>query len=395
MDVAVVGAGPYGLSVAAHLAAQGTNFTVFGRPLETWRDHMPRGMLLKSDGFASSLSAPTAGASLGEYCAGRGLAYHPLAIPVPLQTFVDYGLDFQRRFVPDLDPRTVTGLDRTEGGYRLTLDDGETLAARRVVMAVGITHFAHMPAVLAGLPTDLVTHSCAHADVSRFRGREVVVIGAGASAVDLAVHLAEAGADVRLVARRDQVRFGSEPGEGPRSRWSRLRHPSSGLGPGLRSRLYSDAPDLVRLLPPTLRQEIVRRHLGPASPWRLRRRFETQVNLIAGCEVAHAERQGNRVRLRLIAGDGEETDLDADHVIAATGYRPDLRRLNFMAQPLRQRLRTAANTPVLNQSFETSERGLYFVGSAAANSFGPLMRFMYGVDFTARRVSRHLVRAAR
>lgn len=394
MDVAVVGAGPYGLSVAAHLAAQGVNFTVFGPPLKTWRDHMPRGMLLKSDGFASNLSAPAAGSSLGEYCAGKGLAYHPLAIPVPLQTFVDYGLDFQRRFVPALDPRTVVELDRGDGGYRVTLDDGAAVAARRVVVAVGITHFAHMPPVLAGLPAELVTHSSAHADVSRFRGQEVIVMGAGASAVDLAIHLAEVGAGVRLVTRRDQVRFGSEPGEEPRSHWSRLRHPSSGLGPGLRSRLYSDAPDLVRLLPATLRQEIVRRHLGPASPWRLRRRFETQVNLIAGREVVHAERRGDRMRLRLVSRSGEETDLDADHVIAATGYRPDLRRLTFMSQSLRQRLRSAANTPVLNQSFETSEPGLYFVGVAAANSFGPLMRFMYGVDFTARRVSRHLVRAA-
>lgn len=395
MDVAVVGAGPYGLSVAAHLAAQSARFTVFGPALETWRNHMPRGMLLKSDGFASNLSAPATGASLGDYCARQGLPYHPLAIPVPLEAFVDYGLDFQRRFVPDLDPRTVVGLDRTDRGYRLTLDDGATSVARRVVIAVGITHFAHMPPVLVGVPAELASHSSVHADVSRFKGREVAVIGAGASAVDLAIHLAEAGAVVRLIVRRDQVRFGSEPGEGPRSRWSRLRHPTSGLGPGLRSRLYSDAPDLVRLLPATLRQEIVRRHLGPASPWRLRRRFETQVDLMAGREVVHAERRGDKVRLRLVARGGEETSLDADHVIAATGYRPDLRRLSFMAQPLRQRLRTAANAPVLNQNFESSEPGLYFVGVAAANSFGPLMRFMYGVDFTARRVSRHLVRAPR
>jgi thioredoxin reductase len=395
MDVAVVGAGPYGLSVAAHLAGQGANFKVFGRALQTWRDHMPRGMLLKSDGFASSLSAPSAGSSLGDYCVGRGLDYHPLTIPVALQTFVDYGLDFQRRFVPDLDPRTVIGLEQTSDGYGLTLADGERLPARRVVLAVGITHFAYMPPALADLPADLVTHSSAHADVSRFCGRDVVVVGAGASAVDLAVYLADAGAMVRLVTRREQVRFGSEPGQGPRSRWNRIRHPSSGLGPGLRSRMYSDAPDLVRLLPAALRHEIVRRHLGPASPWRLRRKFETQVTLVAGSELVGAERQGDRVKLRLRGQGGEESCIDADHVIAATGYRPDLRRLTFMAQPLRERLRTTANTPVLNQSFEASERGLYFVGVAAANSFGPLMRFMYGADFTARRVSRHLVRTAR
>ena len=57
-QLAIVGAGPYGLSIAAHLRERGVNFRIFGTPMRTWREQMPRGMLLKSDGFASNLSDP-------------------------------------------------------------------------------------------------------------------------------------------------------------------------------------------------------------------------------------------------------------------------------------------------------------------------------------------------
>ena len=57
-EVAIVGAGPYGLSLAAHLHDRQIDFQIFGKPMEFWRDHMPKGMHLKSDGFASNLYDP-------------------------------------------------------------------------------------------------------------------------------------------------------------------------------------------------------------------------------------------------------------------------------------------------------------------------------------------------
>src|SRR5664279_1261464 len=82
-DVAIVGAGPYGLSLAAHGTAAGLDVRVFGKPLSTWRDHMPAGMLLKSDGFASNLSAANPDSTLKVYCAARGIAYQDMYRPVP------------------------------------------------------------------------------------------------------------------------------------------------------------------------------------------------------------------------------------------------------------------------------------------------------------------------
>ena len=200
-DVAIVGAGPYGLSLAAQLRARGVNYRIFGRALDTWRAHMPKGMVLKSDGFASNLSAPARDSTLKAYCEKHNLAYGDQGLPVPLDTFLAYSGTFQMRFVPDLDEREVAAITRDADNFVLTLDDGERVFARKVVLAVGIRWFAHTPAVLAGLPKSALSHSFDHRDVERFRGRGVAVIGRGASAVDLAYALYEAGANVRIVAR--------------------------------------------------------------------------------------------------------------------------------------------------------------------------------------------------
>lgn len=391
IDIAIIGAGPYGLSIAAHLRAQGVTFRLFGAPMQTWRDHMPKGMALKSDGFASSLSAPDGADTLRDYCTQRGLPYHDTAIPVPLATFTDYALDFQQRRAPSLEERMVAGLDGADGGFRLTLDDGETFEARKVVVAVGITHFARSPDALAGLPPALASHSSAHHDLEAFCGRDVTVLGAGSSAVDLAALLHEAGASVRLVARGPTVRFFSEPKVGGASLWRRLRHPPSGIGPGLRSRLYAEAPGLFRRLPARLRLKIVQRHLGPASPWHLKQRVIGRAEVLVQRSLTEARAHGDRVRLTFETGGGLAT-IDTDHVIAATGYRPSLRRLPFLSEPLRDRLEAVADTPTLSGRFEASVPGLYFAGPAAANSFGPLMRFMYGNEFAARRITAHLTR---
>jgi len=150
IDVAIIGAGPYGLSIAAHLKARGVDFRIFGPAMDTWQNHMPKGMRLKSEGFASSIYDPESLLTLGKYCQAKGLAYQDQGLPVPLDTFCSYGLEFQQRFVPNLENRMVASLRRESGGFKLSLDNGEVVAARRVVIAVGLSYFQQMPAHLTG-----------------------------------------------------------------------------------------------------------------------------------------------------------------------------------------------------------------------------------------------------
>jgi len=390
-DVAVIGAGPYGLSVAAHLKTLGIEHRIVGRPMNTWLNEMPKGMSLKSDGFASNLSDRDGRFTLANYCAEEGIDYGDLGVPVKLETFCAYGLAFQRRCVPQLENKMLTSIDRCTTGFMLTLDDGETFMARRVVMALGISYFSDLPRELAHLSPEFVTHSSAQPDPERLRGRDVVVVGAGASAIDLAALLHEAGAKVQLAARRPMLEIHSKT-EYPRPLAERLKAPLTGIGPSWRSWWYCNAPVLFHLLPEETRLRVVRSHLGPAAGWFMRDRLIGKVPLILGYRPQTAEVINGRLQLYLVAKDGSRRRVDTEHVICATGYRVDLRRIAPLAEALRAQIRAVEYTPVLSSHFQSSVPGLYFIGPAAANSFGPLMRFAFGADYAARRVANHLAR---
>lgn len=393
-EIAVVGAGPYGLSIAAHLRKLGLSFRIFGPAMDTWLSHMPKGMCLKSDGFASDLYDPDGTLTLKKYCAERGIPYADMGLPVQLETFTEYGLAFRDRMVPELENKMVVGLKRTQEGFELKLDDGETFSARRVVLAVGVTHFEYVPDNLSHLPAQFLSHSARHRDVSPWKGRNVVVIGGGASALDLAGLLHHAGANVQLVARKKELKFHSKPTGKPRSWWKRLRHPDSGLGPGMRSRFFANAPWAFKYLPESIRVDLVKRTLGPSGGYFIHDMVLGKVPLHLGYTIERAEVKDSQVQLQLKAIDGSTKEMVAEHLIAATGYKVDLKCLRFLSDELRAQVHTAGGAPVLNRAFESSVPGLYFAGLAAANSFGPVMRFAFGAGFAAKKVSAALAKAA-
>jgi thioredoxin reductase len=393
LSTVIIGAGPYGLSVAAHLRRSGVPFRIFGRPMDSWLTHMPKGMMLKSDGFASSIYDPENSFTLGQFCAERGIKYADAGTPVRLETFAAYGLAFKDRMVPELEDKLVVSVDRSRDGFKLQLEDGETVQARTVVLAVGITHFDYVPENLAHVPAEFLSHSAQHHEVEPFRGRDVVVVGGGSSALDLAGLLHEAGAHVQLVSRRQELKFHSQPTGRPRSRWQQIRHPQSGLGPGMRSRFFADAPLAFHYLPERFRVEAVRRTLGPSGGWFIRDKVIGKVPLHLGCTPQGAAAKNGKVHLTVRAADGSAREIVTEHIIAATGYKVDLERLAFVNPEIRSQLKTVGGSPVLSSSFESSVPGIYFVGIAAANSFGPVMRFAFGAGFAARRLAQTMTKA--
>jgi len=394
IDTVIVGAGPYGLSVAAHLRHQGIPFRIFGRPMDSWLQHMPKGMMLKSDGFASDIYDPEQAFTLRQFCADNGIKYADTGVPVQLETFGAYGLAFRDRMVPELEDKMVANVDRSPSGFVVRLEDGETIQARRVVLAIGITHFEYIPENLAQLPPEFLSHSARHREVEPFRGRSVIVIGGGASALDLAGLLQEAGAQVQLVTRRKELKFHTRPTGKPRSWWQQIRHPQSGLGPGMRSRFFADAPGVFYYLPESLRLEIVRTTLGPSGGWFIRDKVIGKLPLHLSCTPQGADVQNGKVRLTIQAADGSKREVVAEHIIAATGYRVDLERLKFVSPEIRSKIKVVGGAPVLSTGFESSVPGLYFAGVAAANSFGPVMRFAFGAGFAARTITRALAKSA-
>lgn len=390
-DIAIVGAGPYGLSIAAYLRKGNASFRIFGKPMQSWREHMPKGMLLKSEGFASFLFDPDSFYTLEHYCTENKLAYADVGTPVSLETFAAYGLEFQKRLVPMLEETNITSIKQRSHSFELQTADGENFHARKVILATGIAHFDYLPSLLAGLPREKVSHSSDHHDLSKFKDRTVAVIGAGSSAIDIAALLHEYGANVHLIARRSNLIFHTRSEE-PRPFLQQLARPRSGLGVGWKSRLCTDAPLLFHRMPEKLRHEIVRRHLGPSGGWFVRDKVVGRFPTYTGAILKELSLKNGGVDIRFTSNGGHDEALHADHVIGATGFRVSVSKWNFLDSDLRQQIRTVEDTPVLSTTFESSVKGLYIVGLASANCFGPLTRFAYGAKFTAVRLAPHLLK---
>ena len=384
-DVAILGAGPYGLSAAAHLrSVSGLDVHCFGEPMSFWTQKMPAKMLLRSGWAASHIADPRQSLTLESFQAATARHFGP---PVPLDCFVQYGQWFQRRVAPDLDPRKVIRIERNAGSFQLVCDSGEAVSARRVVVAAGISSFAWRPPEFDGIPVWLASHTSEHRGFREFVGKQVLVIGSGQSALESGALLHESGAEVEIVARA------------PKVRWlgglvSRTIH--AGLGPSLAKILYAPTdvgpagisqivarPDLVRCFPRAVQDWLRKRSIRPAGArWLVSRLKDVPMTL--GRSVVSAVPAGSRIKVKF--DDGVERTID--HVFLGTGYRIDIGKYEFFARELVQRIARFQGFPRLSAGFETSVPGLHILGAPAIWSFGPLMQFVVGTHYSSQELLR-------
>jgi FAD-dependent urate hydroxylase len=382
-DVAVIGAGPYGLACTAHLRALGLDVHTLGRPMELWERQMPVGMFLRSSWEASSIADPEGRLTLDAYEAEHRVR---LPRPVPLEDYLRYGRWYQRQAVAGVDTRRATLVERSLGGFTIHLEDGDALAARRVVIATGPAGFARRPAQFAGQPSPLVQHSSELRDLGGFAGRRTAVIGAGQSAIELAALLQEAGADVEVVARAGRIRWLRRSGflHGRDGVLRRMLYPPTDVGPVGLSWLVA-MPDAFRRLPPGLGDRIAYRCIRPAaSAWLIPRTAEVRLSFGRAVTSAAARPEGLLLRL------DDQTEREVDRLVLATGFDVRADRHPLLAPGVLAGLRTRDGAPLLGSGFESSVPGLHFVGAFAAASFGPVMRFVSGTPFTGRALATRL-----
>lgn len=379
VEIAIVGAGPYGLAAAAHLSARGVDPVVFGRPLEFWRAQTPRGMLLRSPYLGSSIGDPEGKLTLAEYERQCGA---PVDRPIPVQTFVDYGCWFQQRAVPDLDTRAVEHVAHRNGRWQVRAGDDD-ISADRVVLAAGVGTFAYLPDVIQGFDTDAVSHTLQHDDLSHLSGRRVAVVGGGQSALESAALLHETGADVTVLVRQPTVRWLAESARRHRMRLvSALLYGKPDVGPAFISQLVA-RPDRYAMLPRKTHDRLAARSVRPAGAGWLRPRLEA-VPIRTGIEISASRPAGDGIELDLSDG----STLRVDHVLAGTGYRVDLAKYAFLDADARSAVACVGGYPVLSPAFETSAPGLHIIGAPAARRYGPLMRFVAGSDFAGMALAR-------
>ena len=388
LPAVVIGAGPNGLAVAAHLRDAGIQTLSFGEPLESWYAHMPAGMLLRSRRRSSHIADPRRELTIDAYeRAQRTRVSDPT---ITLEEFVEYGRWFQRSTVPDVDTRRVTSIVRDGAtAFRLTVEGGEEVAASRVIVAAGLSPFMNCPEPFASLPAALRSHSYEHADLAGFAGLRTAVIGSGQSALESAALLHEAGAGVEVLARAPSIRWlGELSGRAPPSRSAgqalkeAVALPPTDVGGRLNGWIAA-APDVFRTVPESLHPTISYRCIRPAGAGWLRPRL-ADVPISCARSVLDARVDGDAVELSLSDG----STRTVDRVLLGTGFSIDVRRYPFLSGGVLADLELAGGYPVLGPGLESSVAGLHFVGAPAAHSFGPVMRFVVGSWYSAPAIAR-------
>jgi FAD-dependent urate hydroxylase len=378
-EVAIVGAGPYGIAAGAFLKNLGIETQVFGKPMEFWAEKMPAGMLLRSPRIASNIADPLNERTLEAFEAHRGISSKA---PLPLETFVEYGLWFQQQVLPQVDNREVAKVEFLANTFRLTLVDGSSFFSKRVVIAAGIASFQRIPTEFLPLSRQHVTHCYSGFDVRGYRGKKVAVIGAGQSALESAALLSENGAEVDVIAKIGALRWiGQHPWLHKLGPISAMLYSKHDIGPAGISRLVA-SPHIMRRIPLGLRDRIRTRAVRPAGSAWLPNRLKN-VNLRTNCFVGQARSSGSMATLQLSDGNA----ISVDHVILGTGYSVDIRKFSFLPAELLQRVSIFGGYPVLKSGFESTLTGLHFIGATAARSFGPLLYFVTGTEFAARELS--------
>jgi cation diffusion facilitator CzcD-associated flavoprotein CzcO len=308
-----------------------------------------------------------------------------------MQSFSTYGLEMQKRFVPDVEEVLVTNVSLRSGGFELALSSGERLNSSKVVVCTGLSGLAQIPDVLRELGPDRMRHTFDISDYSEFRNKTVAVIGAGSSAIEAGALVREAGGSSEVFVRGQEAVFhGRTPRERPL--WEKVKNPMSVLGAGRNSWILQQLPLIVYRLPLERRTRFVKRHFGPASPWWIKDRVLGKVPIHVRHEVVEANNANQRVQLKIRDGEGSLKNLEVDFVIAGTGYDVNVSRLKFLDPEILKRIHRTERAPTLNINFESSVPGLHFAGPLSMMCFGPLFRFVTGAEVTSRRLARRLSR---
>lgn len=386
----VIGAGPYGLAVASHLRSAGISVRIFGKPMDFWRTQMPKGMLLRSPWGGSNISDAKKAWTLDSFETARGST---LNRRLPVEDFVAYGAWFQQRALPEIDQRNVSLVERVNDGYKVTLGDGDSFRAARVVVATGIGHFSHRPALFEVLPQELASHTSDqnNQNLSRFAGKSVIVVGGGQSAIESAALLSEVGAEVEVLMRQPQIRWLRVR---PLIEWfmdcrlNPFKAPGK-IGP-IGINWLIEHPALFTMMPQGHQSNLAYRAIRPAASSWLYPRTRT-VRITEGRHAVRAEERQGKAYLRLDDG----TERSANHILLGTGYSVSIDRYGFLATQLKDKVDTVRGYPVLNRGFESSCPGLFFVGTTASYTFGPFLRFVAGTRFAARTLTRYAVRTGK
>ncbi|MEJ2339828.1 MAG: NAD(P)-binding domain-containing protein [Gemmatimonadales bacterium] len=368
----IIGAGPFGLAAAAAARHARVEYLIVGIPMSFWHAHMPDGMILRSD--CDWHLDPDNIHTIEAFLQTRHQVPADVE-PLSIEFYREYASWFQREKKIEVTPASVLRLDQASAdGYRYVarLEDGGSIAARNVLVAVGFEYFKKLPnELIALLPAGRFSHTCDLVDFSGLAGRSCLIVGGRQSAFEWAALIAEKGAsNVHVCHRHESPSLEA-------SDWSWVAAMLDEI---------ERNPGWLRNMSAEERRELDRRFWQEGrlrlEPWLKPRVERASISLWPNRQVvaSHGSSDG-RLVVSLDSGDA----LTVDHVVLATGYEVDVGRVPFLADGnLLHEMKTTDGNPVLDESLQSSLPGLYLTSMMATRDFGPFFAFTVAARAAAR-----------
>lgn len=373
----IIGAGPFGLALAAHAKSLGIDCIIAGNPMEFWRKNMPEGMLLRStcDWHLDTNNEHTIDRFLetqSQTCKD--------AEPLSLQFYLNYTQWFIQQKQLNISSLYITRLDQnSDNSFTAVTNDGTSIHAKYVVSAVGLTYFKHIPGeVTACLPSGSYEHTCDMVNMELMKNKRVLIIGGRQSAFEWAALLHEAGAaQVHVSHRHASPEFKT-------SDWSWVNELCYKL----------DDDSLWFRNSPQEEQDAIAKKLWnegrlKLEPWLKDRIQQENIQLWPHTQVVACNKLADQsLEVRF---DNNETII-VDNMILATGYKVNVSNIPFFAQGnILAILAVKDGFPVLDGHFQTSIPGLFITGIPASKDFGPFFGFTIATRTSAKIIGSALV----
>jgi len=359
-NILIVGAGPYGLSLANYLAHQKKDFLIAGKSMELWREHTFDNMDLRSDVATSTIIHPENKFSFENYCLSNNQSIEELKGMLPVTTFRRYLNWCESSYDFDVIPEYVVKIEKNDHGFTSRLKSGAEIVSNKVVMATGVAHHLNIPEDLLNSKSSIkeksktknlkVIHSYDTAEIAHQKNKKVLVIGAGQSAAESIDILLQNKNKVDWHSRTRPIYF-KEPLNIPKWLFNII--------------VYSAG--VVRAIPPAISKRI----LSIFSATTITPNFQPMMEKIQ--RLKHLPDLSNY-----------------DIIVTATGYRYDIRYMDFIGDTILKNLKLRKQMPYVNPDFETSIPGLHFIGPIIEQYFGPAMKFMIGAHYAAPKLSSKL-----
>jgi cation diffusion facilitator CzcD-associated flavoprotein CzcO len=378
-DLLIIGAGPFGLAMAAYAGHLRLDHRLVGKPMEFWQQNMPSGMYLRS--ACDWHLDPVGNHSIETFLRTQGRTAAQVE-PLSLGLYLRYAQWFQERKAIEPLSVYIRRLDYSDGRFQAITDDDHIINADRVVIAIGFKYFKHLPGELGGyFFEDHISHTCDLVSFAGLRGKRCLIVGGRQSAFEWAALLHEAGAAaVHVCYRHDTPSFQTAD-------WSWANRLVD---------LIAKDPAWFRRLSAAQREEV---HYSlweegrlKIEPWLEPRIHNETIKLWPRSQVAGCiEQPDGALAVKLDSGE----TIVVDQVIAATGYKVDIARVPFLAAGnLLGNLIVRNGFPKLDVHFQTNIPGLFITSIPAVQDFGPFWGFTIATRASAQIVGRALLTQA-